>query len=220
MVRPSSRRGNLWGKTSVHAILINETYTGTLIWGANAKNGAEPVRVENAFPAIIARKQFDRVSKLLRSRAPKIINPRRVASAFLLSGLVKCKTCKKALTGQFSKNGRYPYYVCQTLMKRGSGACDAPRLNARRFEGLVVERIRSNILAESCMPDLLKLVGEEMDGVTAEQRKRLQSIEAETRDVKKQLDRLWRYIATSDDVDPDRRVAGVDGFAPNSGQGP
>ena len=70
------------------------------------------------------------------------------------------------------------------------------------------------------MPDLLKLVGEEMDGVTAEQRKRLQSIEAETRDVKKQLDRLWRYIATSDDVDPDRRVAGVDGFAPNSGQGP
>ena len=51
------------------------------------------------------------------------------------------------------------------------------------------------------MPDLVKLVGEEMDGVTAEQRKRLQSIEAETRDVKKQLDRLWRYIATTDDVD-------------------
>ena len=197
----ASRRGNLWGKTSVHAILINETYTGTLIWGANAKNGAEPVRVENAFPAIIARKQFDRVSKLLRSRAPKVVNPRRVASAFLLSGLAKCETCRKALTGQFSKNGRYPYYVCQTLMKRGSGACDAPRLNARRFEELVVERIRSNIFTESCMSDLVKLVGEEMHGMTAEQRKRLQSIEAETRDVKKQLDRLWRYIATTDDVD-------------------
>ena len=71
----ASRRGNLWGKTSVHAILINEAYTGTLIWGANAKNGAEPVRVENAFPALIARKQFDRVSKLLRSRAPKVVIP-------------------------------------------------------------------------------------------------------------------------------------------------
>ena len=197
----ASRRGNLWGKTSIHAILINETYTGTLIWGANAKNGAEPVRVENAFPAIIARKQFDHVSKLLRSRAPKIVNPRRVASAFLLSGLAKCKTCRKALTGQFSKSGRYPYYVCQTLMQQGSGACDAPRLNARRFEELVVERIRSNILTESCMPDLVKLVGEEMEGVTAEQRKRLQSIKAEIRDVKKQLHRLWRYIATTDDVD-------------------
>ena len=197
----ASRRGNLWGKTSVHAILINETYTGTLIWGANAKNRSEPVRVENAFPAIIARKQFDRVSKLLRSRAPKVVNPRRVASAFLLSGLVKCKTCKKALTGQFSKNGRYPYYVCQTLMQRGSGACDAPRLNARRFEELVVERIRTNVLTESCKPDLVKLVGEEMDGVTAEQRKRLQTIEAESQEVKRQLTRLWRFIETSDDVD-------------------
>ena len=159
------------------------------------------MRVENAFPAIIARKQFDRVSKLLRSRAPKIAHPRRVGSPFLLSGLIKCRTCRRALTGQYSKSPRYPYYVCQTLMKRGSGACDAPRLNARRFEELVIERIRTNILTESCMPDLIKLVGEEMDGVTAEQRKRLLTIEAEIAEVKRQLGRLWRFIETSDEVD-------------------
>ena len=49
----SSPRGKRWGKTSVHAILINETYTGTLVWGANAKDGTDPVRVEKAFPAIV-----------------------------------------------------------------------------------------------------------------------------------------------------------------------
>ena len=38
----TSPRGKSWGKTSVHAILINETYTGTLTWGVNAKNGADP----------------------------------------------------------------------------------------------------------------------------------------------------------------------------------
>ena len=86
-------------------------------------------------------------------------------------------------------------------MKRGSGACDAPRLNARRFEELVVERIRSNILTESCMPDLVKLMGDEMEAATAEQRKRLQTIEAEIQEVKRQLGRLWRFIETSDDVD-------------------
>ena len=164
---------------------------------------ADPVRVEKAFPAIVTRKQFDRVSKLLRSRAPKIIHPRRAASPFLLSGLVKCRTCRRALTGQYSKSPRYPYYVCQSFMKRGSGACDAPRLNARRFEELVVERIRSNILTESRMPDLVKLVDEEMDGVTAEQRKGLSTIEAEIQEVKRQLGRLWRFIETSDDVDVD-----------------
>ena len=50
----ASPRGKLWGKTSVHGILTNEAYTGTLVWGANAKDEAEPVRVEKAFPAIIS----------------------------------------------------------------------------------------------------------------------------------------------------------------------
>ena len=51
----SSPRGNLRGKTSVHRILTNEAYTGTLLWGANAKDEADPVRVEKAFPAIVSR---------------------------------------------------------------------------------------------------------------------------------------------------------------------
>ena len=44
----------MWGKTSIHTILVNEVYTGTLICGVNAKDNAEPVRVEYAFPAIIS----------------------------------------------------------------------------------------------------------------------------------------------------------------------
>ena len=197
----TSPRGKPWGKTSVHAILINETYTGTLTWGVNSKDGAEPVRVENAFPAIISTDQFNRVSKLLRSRAPRVVNPRRVASPFLLSGLVKCKTCRRALTGQGSKHAQFTYYVCQTLMKQGKGSCDAPRLNARRFEDLVVEKVRSTIFTEGSIPELVKAVDEEIDGMVAEHRKRVQTIESEIQDVKKQLDRIWRYIATRDDVD-------------------
>ena len=70
----ASPKGKLWGKTSVHTILINGAYTGTLlgrervIWGVNAKDNAEPVRVEKAFPAIVTKAQFNRVGKLMRSR--------------------------------------------------------------------------------------------------------------------------------------------------------
>ena len=46
----SSPRGKRWGTASVHNILRNETYTGTLLWGIKAKDNAEPVRVEKAFP--------------------------------------------------------------------------------------------------------------------------------------------------------------------------
>ena len=66
---------------------------------------------------------------------------------------------------------------------------------------MVVERIRSNFLTAGSIPDLVKAVDEEIDRMVAEHRKRLQTIESEIRDVNKQLDRIWRYIATRDDVD-------------------
>ena len=61
----TTARGYRWGVISVHHILTDEVYTGTLIWGVNAKYDLPPVRVEDAFPAIVSREQFDRVRKQL-----------------------------------------------------------------------------------------------------------------------------------------------------------
>ena len=164
----------------------------------NAKDKAEPVRVEKAFPAIITKAQFGRVGKLMRSRAPKRSHPRRVGSTYLLSGLVKCKACNRALSGQDAKSGQFSYYVCQSIMKRGKDACHTPRLNARRFEEMIVEKIRSSILTDGSITELVKAVDEEMDGIASEQRKRLQIIDDELEDVKRKLGRIWHVIETSD----------------------
>ena len=190
--------GKRWSKNGVHYILKNEVYTGTMVWGTSAKAKAEPVRVEKAFPAIVSKAQFRRVARLMRSRAPSKVNPRRVSSSYLLSGLVKCRRCKRALTGQDAKSGKFAYYVCQSLIKRGSGACNSPRLNARRFEELVVGKIRSNILTEGNITELVKVVDEEMDGVAAEQRKRLEAVESELEDVKRKLGRVWHLVENTD----------------------
>ena len=194
--------GRPWSKNGVHIILRNETYTGTLVWGTSAKHKGEPVRVEKAFHSIITKTQFRKVNKQLRSRAPRQVHPRRVASSYLLSGLVKCRACSRAMSGQDSKSGKFAYYVCQSLMKRGSGSCDCPRLNARRFEEMVVDRIRDNILTESNIRELVKLVDEEMDGIAREQRQRLETAESELADVKRRLDRLYNLAETTDlDID-------------------
>ena len=194
----ASPTGKRWSKNGVHFILRNEVYTGTLVWGTKGKDKAEPVRIEKAFPSIVSKAQFRRVNKLMHSRAPKRTHPRRVGSTYLLSGLVKCHKCRRALSGQDAKSGQFAYYVCQSLIKQGSGACDSPRLNARRFEELVVERIRDNILTESSITQLVKVVDEEMDGIAAEQRKRLETVEAELEEVKRKLARVWHFIENSD----------------------
>ena len=137
-----------------------------------AKDGAPPVHIEDAFPAIVPKELFARVQPLMRSRAPQRSHPRRVGSSYLLSGLVKCRSCRRA--------------------------CDAPRLNARRFEGLIVDQLRANVLTESNIRDLVRLVDEEMDGIAREQCRKLETIESELADVRRRLDRLYHLMETTE----------------------
>ena len=113
-------------------------------------------------------------------------------------GLVKCHKCNRALSGQDAKSGQFSYYVCQSIMKRGKDACETPRLNARRFEEMVVGKIRSNVLTEGNIRALVKVVDEQMDGVARQQRKRLETIEDELEDVKRKLGRIWHFVETTD----------------------
>ena len=86
-------------------------------------------------------------------------------------------------------------------MKRGKDACKTPRLNARRFEEMVVGKIRSNVLTDGNIRALVKVVDEQMDGVAQEQRTKLETIEDELEDVKRKLGRIWHFIETADNVE-------------------
>ena len=192
-----SSTGKLWSKAMVHYVLANEAYTGTLVWGTNAKDKAPPVRVEDAFPAIVSQEVFRHVADLMRSKAPAKVHPRRVASAYLLSGLVRCGSCGRALTGHTAKSGRFAYYICQSLVQRGREACDALRLNSKKFERLIIQQIRDNILTEDNVRRLVRMVDEEMDGQAREQQAKLESIDGELAEVRQRMDRLWNAVETS-----------------------
>ncbi len=193
-----SPRGKKWLKTTVHKMLSNEAYTGTLVWGLTDKTGATPVRVEDAFPGIVTKREFEQVGKALQSRAPERVHPRQTASPYLLSGLVRCELCRKALTAAEAKGGKYSYYVCQSILNGGSGSCETPRLNSERIERLIIQQLRDHILTESNIRDLVRMVDEEMDGVAREQRERLEAIDAESAEVRRKIERLWHVVETSD----------------------
>ena len=83
----SSPQGSRWTKTTIHRILTNETYTGTLVWGSRTKDNVPPVRVEDAFPAIVSRDDFERVAAILGSKAPSKVHTRRAASPYVSGGV-------------------------------------------------------------------------------------------------------------------------------------
>jgi site-specific DNA recombinase len=192
----ASPRGNGWLKTSINKILNNETYTGTLIFGRHSSHGLPAIRVENAVPAIIDKNVFNQVHRLMQERGPVKIHPRRIASRYLLSGLAKCGCCGKALVGQDAKSGKFTYYVCGSLLKKGSGSCPSRYLNSQQFEKLVINKIKEHVLTTENLTKLVKIVNEEIDSLAVEYRQRLESIIREITDVERRLSKLYDAIET------------------------
>ena len=198
--RGITNRGKRWYKGGLHYLLTNEAYTGTAVWGRTTKveKAHDPVRVEGAWPALVSRELFDAVQQAMRDRAPKVQRPGRVGSKFLLSGLLKCGVCGRPYSGQGAKSGQFAYYVCGTLFREGAGTCSARYLNAPRVEDFIVEKIRERILTEETIVELVTLVAEEIDAMAGELSGRLEVIEAELRDVRKRLERLYEALETSE----------------------
>ena len=107
----------------VHYLLTNEAYTGTAVWGVKSKDekAQEPVRVENAWPALVSRETcLTLVQQGLHERAPARQRPGRVGSQYLLSGLLRCGVCGKPYSAQGAKSGQFAYYICATLYREGA----------------------------------------------------------------------------------------------------
>jgi DNA invertase Pin-like site-specific DNA recombinase len=187
-------KGKGWGKTSVYQILTNTIYTGTFIWGRNSKRGLEPIRVDNTCPPMVNKSDFEQIQKSLGSRSFVKVHPRRTSSNFLLSGLVHCGHCGKALVGQNAKSGKFSYYICGSLNKKGAGACPALYLNSSKFESQVVSKIKELIFTEDNFTRLVELVNDEMDKGDGTNREELTMITGQISEINHRLENLYRAI--------------------------
>ena len=196
--RGITNKGKRWQKNVVHYLLTNEAYTGTAVWGVKSKDekAGDPVRVENAWPALVSRELFDVVQQGLHERAPSVQRPARVGSQYLLSGLLRCGVCGKPYSAQGAKSGQFAYYVCSSLFREGAGACTARYLNATKVEDLVIEKVRERILTEETITELVTLVAEEIDNLAGEVNGRLTAINSELSDVDTRLENLYQALET------------------------
>jgi site-specific DNA recombinase len=189
-----SPKGRGWNKTGLYAIVKNEIYTGTFIWGRHSKRGNPPTRAVNAFPALINREVFDKAQEMMVDRAPKKQHPRRTASKFLLSGIFWCGHCGKAMIGQDAKSGKFSYYVCDSLIKKGAGACLTLYFNSIKFERLIISKIKQHILTPENLTELVRLVNEEMEAASSTYKSEMDTIMMEIGGVEQRLGNLYNAI--------------------------
>ena len=195
-----------WSKTQVHKILCNEVYTGTLIWCKKSKRELSPIRVENAWPSLVDKTEFDTVQNMLKVRSPKIIHPRRVSSRYLLSGLARCGYCGKVLGGRDAKSGKNTYYVCNTISRKGAQTCAARYIPSKKLERIVIEKIREHILTEVNLVEMVRLVNEEIEAANGSYYEQMGTVNAELKDIKRRLDHHYDALEagklTEDDLAP------------------
>ena len=109
-------------RRNVETILRNPFYCGKMQIGGNLYPGAhEP---------LISAKQFQRVAAIKATRYQK----KSTKHQMLFRGFIRCRTCKKVLTGERQKAHRY--YRCHTK------SCAGNTIREDRLETQLVERLR------------------------------------------------------------------------------
>ena len=158
------RSGHFWTKATVLYALKNQMYTGDFVWPhqRRLRRGEKQVVIKNHHPEIIDRQTYDAAQKLISARAFLSVHPRRVSSNYVLSGLLYCDKCGKAMLGGAAKSGRYRYYGCYSRIRISDSACSCRPINCVNIEKAVVDKLKEHVLTEENLIELLRLTNAEI----------------------------------------------------------
>lgn len=142
-----------WSSMSVRRILENEVYIGTLIQGKCStpnhkikkiveKPKEEWIRIEDSHEAVISRREFAIVQRLLGMDTRTSPNESEV---YVLSGLAVCADCGAPMIRRNVPAGgkTYSYYICSR--NAATKECVAHRIPKGRLEELVLGVLQTHI---------------------------------------------------------------------------
>lgn len=204
-----TKRGSAFGSNSLHDLLKNEKYTGTLVYGSkvyrpdgtrntHAPEGTDVVRIEGAIPAIIEKEIFEKVQERMKTNKQEQGGGQPKIREYPLRGKVFCGECGAAMHVRTSKgpaNGEpYLYYAC-TQKKTKHDACPNKPIRVEELERLVLEHVRA-VLGS---PEILNETVERMESVTGEMQRtgaaRMQTLIDQQFDLEAQIANIVNAIA-------------------------
>jgi len=161
--------GNEFANNSINSILNNPKYTGVFTFSRVAskdvdgkrnnhayKDESEIIKVEGAVPALISKKDFDRVQECMRTRKRKP-GKHRANRTYLLSGKVFCGQCGTPYVGNCRSSHQgtsiCPTYRCNNRAKRPR--CNGWEIHAQMLESIALGELSNIIFSEDIIPKLI-----------------------------------------------------------------
>ena len=167
-----TKQGRPMTKKYVWRLLSNRIYIGEI----THKGESHPGQHE----AIISRDLWDKVHAILQESPRKRASNTRARTPALLKGLLYGPDGAAFSPTHTRKGDRlYRYYVSQTVLKHGAGACPVGRVQAAEIEAAVIDRLRAVFRQSEIVAGTWKAARD--DGIT----------EADVREELHELDPLW-----------------------------
>ena len=173
----TTRQGKPITKGFLYRMLNNRVYLGEAVHKGTSYPGEHD--------AIIDRELWDAVRTILKESPRVRANRSRANTPALLKGLLWGSNGAAFSPSHTRKNGKlYRYYVSQTLLRQGAGACTMGRISAAEIEGTVVEQLRSVFRQPEAIVGAWKSAVKNCPTVTEE----------EAREALTSLDPLWEEL--------------------------
>ena len=196
-----TKRGNAFGTNSLHDLLHNEKYIGTLVYGKSlhAPDGTrnshgdndQAIRLEDAIPPIIDRELFDIVQKRMSANKHQQSGRPATNRDYPLRGKVFCGACKSAMSISTSR-GRYHYYEC--AQKKRQHSCDSVRISADKLEQIVANTVRDVLADKQNAEKLIQILRQQRNAIQSAAVAQLQALLAEEKQVHAKLDNASEAI--------------------------
>ena len=149
-----TRYSNVWGKSSVLAVLRNYAYTGNLLLQKSRRtdhltkrdvrnNGELPqYHVENSHEAIIDADTYLTVQNEIQRRAEKHTHPGERKQTYPFTRLIECGCCGKHYRRKVTR--ARPVWICPTFNTLGKDACPSKQIPEDTLYRLAAEVLETD----------------------------------------------------------------------------
>jgi len=170
-------RGNAVSKNFLYRMLNNRAYIGEAVHKGTGYAGEHQ--------RLIDQKTWDRVHAILQESPRVRANNTRTETPALLKGLLYGEDSVAFSPTHTRKRDRlYRYYVSQTVLKHGAGACAVSRVPAAEIEAAVISQVRAMLRAPEVVISTWKAAQSELEDID----------ENEIREALTTLDPLWSEL--------------------------
>lgn len=202
-----TKRGNKFGKNSLHGILSNEKYTGVYVFnktqrkGINGKRNGhkqksedEIIKVEGGMPQIIGKDIFIQAQEMMQKRK-KVPGSHKAITLYLLTGIIKCGECGHAMQGNKRKDkygNDYISYRCGCRKQKRD--CKNKEIKREYLEEFVLTELEEHVLNDNAIPALSKELNERLKTKSNDNHEMLNNLRNKLDKVNKEIENILTAI--------------------------